>query len=136
MKKLIVVSCLLLVVSCSAWAMQPAIIGGVRDGVAIGMMAKQSVAKNVAIRFGAELNTGKQPMILFFGGKFYLANMGGSPMSFGIGAVAYAGDKTDVGVAASVIFDRAFNVSPLFFEFGVDVADKARLQLQAGYKIY
>lgn len=122
--------------SFPAWAMQPAIIGGVRDGLAIGMMAKQSVAKNVAIRFGAEVNTGSQPIILFFGGKFYLTNMSGSPMSFGIGAVAYSGNKTDAGLSASVIFDNAFNVRPLFFEFGIDVANKARLLLQAGYKIY
>jgi hypothetical protein len=137
MKKIIVVSCLLLVVSCSAWAMQPIVVGGVRDGLAIGIMAKSAVAKNMAVRFGVEGNTGKQPLIVFFGGKFYLTRMGGSPMSFGVGAVAYTGgDKTDAGLSLSLIFDRAFNVTPLLFECGVDVAEKGRLLAQFGYKIY
>lgn len=137
MKKIIVISCLLLVISCSARAMQPIVVGGIRDGLAVGIMAKNSIARNVALRFGVEANTGKQPLIVFFGGKFYLTSMGSSPMSFGVGAVAYSGgDKTDAGLSLSLIFDRAFNVYPLVFECGVDVADKGRLLAQFGYKIY
>jgi len=137
MKKIIVVSCLLLVISCSAQAMQPIVVGGIRDGLAIGIMAKNSIARNTALRFGLEASTGKQPLIVFFGGKFYLTSMGGSPMSLGVGAVAYSGgDKTDAGLSLSVIFDRAFNVTPLLFECGVDVANKGRLLAQFGYKIY
>ena len=136
MKKIIVVSCLLLVVSCSTWAMQPEIIGGVRDGLALGMMAEGPIARNVSLRFGAEVNTGKQPIILLFGGKFYLTHVGRSPMYLGLGAVAYSGDNTDAGIAISLVFNRAFNVNPLFIEAGIDVANKARLQLQVGYKIY
>ena len=71
MRKIMVVSCLLLVVSCSAWAMQPELIGGVRDGLALGVMAESPLSSNVTLRFGAEANTGPQPIILFFGGKFY-----------------------------------------------------------------
>ena len=57
-------------------------------------------------------------------------------MSFGAGAVAYSGDKTSAGISLSLIFDRAFNVSPLLFECGVDMAEKGRLLAQFGYKIY
>jgi hypothetical protein len=136
MKKVVVVSCLLLVASYSAWAMQPELIGGVRDGLALGVMAESPLSSNVTLRFGAEANTGPQPIILFFGGKFHLSYVGRSPMGLGIGAVAYSGETTDAGIAISLVFNRAFNVNPLFIEAGIDVANKARLQLQVGYKIY
>lgn len=137
MKIIIVVSCLLFVVSCSALAMQPAVVGGVRDGLAVGIMGRESVARNVALQFGLEANTGTQPIIVFINGKFYLTNVGRTPMSFCAGAVAYTGkDKTDAGLSLTLIFDRMFNISPLFLEAGVDVANKARLVLQLGYRIY
>ena len=138
MKKLAVILTASILFAGSAFAMRPAVIGGIRDGLAIGFMADSPVARNVGIRFGLEANTGGQPLLAFFGGKFYLTNTSGSPMSLGVGAVAYTGDhhKTDVGASISVIFDRAFNVNPLFMEFGIDVADSARVQAQVGYKIY
>ena len=137
MKKIIVVSCLLFVVSFSAWAMQPELIGGVRDGLAVGMLAESPISRNITLRFGAEANTGKQPIILLFGGKFYLTHVGRrTPMYLGLAAVAYSGETTDAGIAISLVFNRAFNVDPLFVEAGIDVAGKGRLQLQVGYKIY
>ena len=137
MKKLLFLSCLMLVVSCSAQAMQPEIVGGIRDGLALGVMADAQVARNAGIRFGIEGNSGDQPIIIFFGGKFYLANLGQVPMSFGVGGVAYTGDdNTDIGVSLSLIINRAFNINPLFVEFGVDIVDSGRLQAQLGYKIY
>lgn len=127
----------LIVIGQGAWAMQPELIGGVRDGLAFGVMADQPVARNIGIRFGAQANTGKQPIVLFFGGKFYLTNFGRVPMSLGLGAVAYSGGgKTDMGLTISLVFNRAFNVDPLFIEAGIDVAGSSRLQLQVGYKIY
>jgi hypothetical protein len=138
MKKTAVVLSVLVLFAGSVFAMQPEIIGGIRDGLALGIMADAPVARNAGVRFGIEANTGGQPIIAFFGGKFFLTNTGGSPMYFGLGAVAYTGekDKTDVGASLSVIFNRAFNINPLFVEFGIDVADSARVQAQAGYKIY
>jgi hypothetical protein len=138
MKKLLVVSCLLLVASSSVFA-APAVIGGIRDGLAIGLMIDNPVARNVALRVGIEANSGKQPMMVFFGGRFYLTSTGGMPMSLGLHGVGYTGgsdNKTDVGFGLSFIFDRAFSVPPMFLEFGVDVANTARLQAQVGYKIY
>ena len=139
MKKTLLVSCLLLVASCSALAMQPEIVGGIRDGLAIGIMADAPIAKNVGLRFGLEANSGKQPMMVFFGGKFYLTNAGSSPMYLGVHGVGYTGgsnNQTDVGFGLSAIFNRAFNVNPMFMEFGIDVASTSRLVAQVGYKIY
>src|SRR3989344_6604802 len=137
MRKLLVVSCLLLVVGCSSWALQPSIIGGVRDGLALGIMADEGVSKNVGIRFGAEADTGKNPLIVFFGGKFYLMNVGKRyPMSLGLGVVGYlGGNKSEAGVSISLIFGQAFDIKPLFIEAGIDVAGSGKLQLQAGYKL-
>lgn len=139
MRKLLVVSCLLIVVSCSAWAMQPEINGGIRDGMAIGIMADTPVAKNVGLRFGIEANSGQQPVMMFFGGKFFLTSVGRSPLYLGVHGVGYTGgssNRTDVGFGLSAIFNRAFNVKPMFVEFGIDVASTARMLAQVGYKIY
>ncbi|MBN3033787.1 MAG: hypothetical protein JW873_06795 [Candidatus Saganbacteria bacterium] len=131
--------CLLagLLIGCSQ-AAQLAVIGGVRDGLAVGVMADQSVAHNLGLRYGLEANTGRQPIIAFLGGKFYLTSVGRQmPMSLGLGAVAYVGNgKTSPGLSLSLIIDRAFNLPQLFIEAGVDAADQGRFQLQLGYKIY
>lgn len=129
-------TCLFSLLFCSlAQALQPAVIGGIRNGLALGVIAEEPIASNTSLRFGAELNTGNQPIILFFGGKFYLTNISGKiPMSFGLQAVGYSGNRsTDLGLGISLIFSRPFNVNPLFFEFGVDVAGSGHLQAQAGY---
>ncbi|HTY14012.1 MAG TPA: hypothetical protein VMD02_07510 [Candidatus Omnitrophota bacterium] len=137
MKKIsIIMAALLLILANGAFAFQPAIIGGVRDGLAIGFMADGPLAKNVGIRVGVEGDTGKQPLIFFLGGKFYLGSVGRSQMSLGLGMVAYSGNSTDIGGAFSLIFNRAFGVAPLFFEAGVDIASTARIQAQLGYKLF
>ena len=136
MKKILFLSCLLLVVGFSAQAMQPAVIGGIRDGLAVGIMADAPVARNVGIRFGIEANTGHNPILVFFGGKFYLTSMNRFPLSLGLGAVAYTGDDdTDVGASISLIIDHVFDINALFAEIGIDIADSGRLQAQLGYKI-
>ncbi|MBN2057424.1 MAG: hypothetical protein JW782_01325 [Candidatus Saganbacteria bacterium] len=137
MKKLILSVLALSVLVSSCFAMTPAVIGGIRDGLAIGLMADNPIAKNVALRFGIEANSGNQPLVAFFGGKFYLGAAGSMPLSLGLHGVAYSGNNnTDIGFGLSAIFDRAFGVKPMFMEIGVDVASKARLQFQLGYKIY
>jgi hypothetical protein len=137
MKNIITILMLALVLSGSAFAMQPSIIGGIRDGLALGMMIEGPLARNVGFRIGAEGNTGKQPLVAFAGGKFYLGNVGYSSFSFGLGAVVYAGNnKTDVGIAISAIFNNLMRIKPLFLEVGIDVAGPGRLQAQLGYKLY
>jgi hypothetical protein len=137
MKKSWIALLMALLFVSGSFAMQPEVVGGIRDGLAIGIMADTPIATNAGLRFGLEANTGKQPIMLFFGGKFFLTYAGGSPMYFGLAAVGYSGNnKTDVGAGLSIIFNRAFNVNPMFVEFGVDVAGSARLQAQVGYKIY
>ncbi|KAF0133791.1 MAG: hypothetical protein FD145_1107 [Candidatus Saganbacteria bacterium] len=124
--------------SGSCFAMQPSVIGGVRDGLAIGFMADGPLSNNIGIRFGLEANSGKQPLVAFLGSKFYLANVGRSLMSFGLGVVAYAGGSknAEIGGAFSMIFNRVANIVPLFFEIGVDVAGTSRAQAQLGFKIF
>ncbi len=120
----------------SAIAFDLGILGGVRDGVAIGVIAEEQIARNVGIRFGAEACTGKKPIILFLGSKISLTRLGKKiPLSLGVGLVAYGGsDRTAAGVSVSAIFDRVFPSVPLFIEVGVDAADSGKLQAQAGYR--
>lgn len=128
---------LCLFLSSSVWALQPAIIGGARDGLAIGIMADDGLKSNVGIRFGAEATTGSRPMLLFFGGKFHLQDIAGHyPMAFGLGLVGYFGNNNyDVGASVSLIFDQPFDLEQMFIETGIDVVGSGRLQLQAGYRI-
>ncbi|OGC11583.1 hypothetical protein A3K48_03655 [candidate division WOR-1 bacterium RIFOXYA12_FULL_52_29] len=138
MKINVILICFCLFFSSSVMALSPAVIGGVRGGVALGMMADEEVGTRVGLRFGAEACTGKKPLILFFGGKFYLTNISGRyPLSFGLGLVVYSGGdgNADFGPSVSLIFDRPFDINRLFFEAGIDVADSGKLQLQAGYKL-
>jgi len=139
MKKVFVfMAMLLLLFGQGAWAVYPAVVGGIRDGLALGVMLEDSIARNVAIRGGIEANTGRQPLILFFGGKFYLTNIGRKiPMSLGLAFIGYTGNKgTDGGISISFIFERLFDINPLFFEAGIDVAGSGRLQAQVGYKVF
>ena len=121
-----------------ASAMVPEIIGGVRDSLAIGLMADHSLGKYVGMRVGVEGNSGKDPLVAFLGGKFALTSLGSSPLAFGIGGVGYfGGSKAKLGIAISVILNRAFGVSPMFVEGGIDAVEGGgRAQLQIGYKIY
>ena len=131
----LVVALLVLLLGSECLAYKPAVIGGVRDGLALGIMADQNVKPNVGIRFGAEANTGGNPLILFFGGKFHLQNISGRyPMALGLGLVGYFGNQnSQAGVSVSLIFDRPFDLDSFFFEGGIDVVGSGRLQLQAGY---
>lgn len=119
-------------------AVQLELIGGIRDGLAFGIMGEQNVARNLGLRYGIEANTGKQPVIAFIGGKFYLTDFRREmPLSLGAGFVGYMGNnKNDYGISLSLIINRAFNVKPLFIEAGIDVAGQGRLQLQIGYKVF
>jgi len=138
MKKLLV-GCFLLafMVGCSQ-AAQLSVLGGIRDGLAVGVVGDMSVARNLGLRYGVEANTGSQPVIVFLGGKFYLTSLAHQmPLSLGLGAVGYVGSgKTTPGLSLSLIIERAFNLPQLFIETGIDACDQGRFQLQLGYKIY
>jgi len=137
MKRLLVVSCLLLMVSSASLAAVPEIVGGVRDGLAIGLQLESGVAKNLTVRGGIEFNSGKQPVVAFLGGKIPLTSLGRMPLALGLGLVGYFGDNhTDAGFSLSFVFARFLDVEPLFLELGVDVAGHGRPMAQFGYKVY
>jgi hypothetical protein len=137
MKKTLVVGCLLLVVSSSVWAATTEIVGGIRDGAALGLQLESAAARNLTVRGGIEFCTGKQPVIAFLGGKIPLTSLGRMPLALGIGFVGYFGsNKTDAGVSLTFIFNRFLEITPLFLEVGVDVAGQGRLVAQLGYKVY
>jgi len=120
-----------------SFAAVPEIVGGVRDGAAIGLQLESGIAKNLTLRGGLEFDSGSQPVIGCLGVKLPLSAIGRMPLALGLGVVGYFGNgHNDAGVALSFIFSRFFDVQPLFLELGVDVAGQGRLQAQLGYKIY
>lgn len=137
MKKLIVILSVLLLIGQGSWAMQPSVVGGIRDSLAGGLMIENPVARNMGIRFGVEATSGSYPLVLFFEGKFQLSYVGYSPMSLGVGIVGYSGkDTTQTGLSLSIIFNRFLNIIPLYAQFGADFINPIKLQAQIGYKIY
>jgi len=115
-------------------AYKPAVIGGVRDGVALGLMLESETSSNATLRLGFEANTSNTPGIVFVGGKWFLTNIRGvSPMFISGGLVGYLGNESQAGPYISLIFERFIDVAPLFLECGVDVVKSGRLQLQLGY---
>jgi len=139
MKKIIIAILGLMLLVGASFALQPEIIGGVRDGLAAGVMIEHSLGQNYGMRMGIEANTGKQPVVIFLGGKFYLGNLSyNTPFSLGLAGVGYVGSGSTnaLGIGISGIINNAFGIKPMFVEFGVDVVNTARGVLQLGYKLY
>ncbi|MFA6549223.1 MAG: hypothetical protein WCT39_04755 [Candidatus Margulisiibacteriota bacterium] len=118
----------------SCLASQSAVIGGIRDGVALGLMMENGLSNGTALRFGFEANTSNTPGIVFLGGKWFLRDVVGRfPMYLSGGLVGYLGNNAEAGPYISLIFNRFLDVAPLFLELGVDVVKSGRLQCQVGY---
>lgn len=133
----LVISCLLLVLCSSSYAAVPELLGGVRDGAAIGLQLEDRVARNLSLRGCIEFNSGRQPIIACLGGKFPLTSIGQMSLSLGLGLVGYFGNnKNDFGVSLTFIFNRFLDIKPLFLELGIDAAGPGRLLAQLGYKIF
>jgi hypothetical protein len=137
MKKIALVGCLLLLAGSMSQAAVSEIVGGVRDGAALGMQLESSVAKNLTLRGALEFNSGSQPFIALVGVKAPIAGIGRMPLGLGIGLVGYFGNnKNEVGLSLSFIFGNFLDVKPLFLELGIDAVTRGRLLAQLGYKIY
>ena len=125
---------LILVLGSSCFASQPAIMGGIRNGAALGMMLESGISNSSTLRLGFEANTSNKPGIFFIGGKWFLSDISNRfPMFLSGGLVGYLGNRAEAGPYISVIFERVLDIKPLFLEFGIDIVDYGRLQLQAGY---
>jgi len=137
MKNWLLVCLVVGLLASSVSAAVPEIVGGVRDGLAIGLQLESSVARNLTIRGGIEFDSGSQPVVAFLGGKIPLTSLGRMPLALGLGLVGYFGNnKNDVGFSLSFIFNRFLDIQPLFLELGVDVAGHGRPLAQFGYKVY
>ena len=137
MKKIMLAFIVLSVLSCQqAFAFRPEIIGGIRNGLAAGLMAEEPVSQDFSLRFGAEGTTGNEGIVLLAGGKFLMTYLDRSPFSLGVGLVGYIGTTGSIGFSVSGVVDRFLGVRPMFMEAGADfVANSIRLQLQLGYRI-
>lgn len=125
---------LVLLFGSQCFAAKPAVIGGIRGGVALGIMLESEFVDSAKLRMGFEANTSNSPGLVFIGGKWFLTDVGRRvPMYLGGGVVGYFGNNSAVGPYISLIFERFLDITPMFLEFGIDVVNSGRLQLQAGY---
>ena len=144
MKKLFIVSCLLLAVSSMAWAWHTAMLGGYRDGYAMGVRTENRFTDRWEGRFGIEGSTGQDlyltgdnPFILFGTMNYYLGDLRHSKVSLCSGLVAYTGDSSMTGISLSLLFDHALpNTDSIFVELGSDIMNgKPYLNAQVGYAV-
>ncbi len=136
MKNSIVLAAALMILffASESMAFRPAIIGGIRDGAALGLVVESGSSSNTQLRLGIEANTSSTNGVVFAGGKFFLSNIESRyPMFLSGGIVACLGNNLEAGPYISVIFERFLDVMPLFLEVGIDVIKTGRLQFQAGY---
>ena len=142
MKKIILVAGLVLLFSCQhAFAYQTALIGGVRDGLGMGIETSNKFSDYVTGRFGVEGTTGEDqdltgdnPFLVFVGLKMPLAASQDSPVSWGLGLIGNYGNRTELGEYISVIFDKFYR-DAYFLETGLDwFGDHGHLEAQVGYR--
>lgn len=134
---------MLLLVCSSAWATHTALVGGLRDGMALGIRAEKDFDQYLSFRYGfaattgTDLSLGGDNPFLFYGGfDRYLFAVNQYPISFGLGAVAYTGLSSQVGPYFNVIVDNLGADKKMFLSVGVDFIDRGYLQLQVGYKYW
>jgi hypothetical protein len=135
-RNILIVSALaVLMLGSSCLAYTPSVIGGVRDGTALGIVLESGMTERSMVRLGFEADTSSTPGIFFVGGKWFVSDLNNSkyPMYISGGLVSYLGNNTEVGPFVSLIFERFMDVSPLYFEIGVDSVKSGRLQFQLGY---
>ena len=137
MKKNIILIVLSLVLSLGSVSMaySTAVIGGIRNGTALGLMLENNTGYSPALRMGIEADTSSDfPAIAFIGGKWLLTDINNQyPMSISGGLVGYLGSSAALGPYVSLVFDRFLAISPLFLEIGIDVLSSGRMQVQLGY---
>jgi len=136
MKKttMFVVAFIMLVLASRCFAFQTAVIGGIRDGLALGLMMESGPSDSAKLRLGFEANTSNTPGLIFIGGKWFLKDVNNKfPMFLSGGLVGYFGNNAQAGPYISLIFERFLDVTPLFLEVGIDVVDHGNLQVQMGY---
>jgi len=125
---------IMLLLGSSSFAAQSAIIGGIRDGAALGLMFESGSINAAKLRLGFEANTSNTPVIVLVGGKWYLSDVSNRfPMFLSAGLVGYLGNSSEAGPYISVMFERLLAATPLFLEIGIDVVKSGKLQLQVGY---
>ncbi|MFA5840038.1 MAG: hypothetical protein WC890_05210 [Candidatus Margulisiibacteriota bacterium] len=136
MKKsfLVAITLLVLVLGSECLAFNTAVIGGMRNGLALGMMLENGLSRSATFRLGVEASTSNSPGIVFVGGKWFLGVMDSSyPIYMSGGLVGYMGNNSEAGPYISLVFENLLDMSPLFLETGIDIVNSGRLQLQIGY---
>ena len=136
-KNMLIVSVLgLMLIGSLGMAYTPSVIGGARDGVALGIVLENGLSARAAIRLGLEANTSDSRGIIFLGGKWLVTDMdnGNYPMYLSAGLMGSLGTTSEIGPFVSLIFERFLDIPPLYLEVGVDAIKSGRLQFQVGYK--
>lgn len=137
MKKIFLVSALIMLLSGNAFAYQASILLGARNnGLGGGFNIEFGRYWNSNLRLGVEATSGKNPVLAYFGAKSIITGSS-SPMPIYLagGLVGTFGDKSQLGISLSFVLDRLFGARPVYAELGIDFLDTAKLQAQLGFKL-
>jgi len=126
-----------------SWAARIDMVGGLRDGMALGIQSKQPLNNKWFWRYGVEASTGEDlsfyninPFILFAGVSVPVMQLGWSPTELGINLIAENGALTEFGGGLSLIMNNIYNNKALSLELGIDyVRYHAHLLAQVGYAL-
>ena len=126
---------LLLLLSSPGFAFKTAVLGGIRNDLALGVMFEEkNLPVDTTLRLGFEANTSNPQGIIFISGKAHLMDVNKKhPLFLSGGLVAYLSNATQIGPYISLIFEPVLDVTPLFLEFGIDIAKSRLIQAQVGY---
>ena len=132
---ILILALIVLTLESLSLANGPAILGGIRNGTALGVVLEVDSFYYTNLRLGLEANTPNDPGIVFIGGKWFLSDLNSRyPTFLSSGLVGYlSNSSSEIGPFVAVIWEGFLDVPPLFLELGVDVVKSGIVELQLGY---
>lgn len=144
MKKALLILVSLLLAAQASLASHTSMIGGLRDGLALGLLVEEHLNHDLMYRYSVEASTGEDtsfqgdnPFVLSGGGRLRLGKFGTSPVWGALGVTGNFGNNTEIGLTLSLIFEKINDQDPLFLEAGLDWFNDpshAHAQVQIGYR--
>jgi hypothetical protein len=133
-----------LLLSGIALADHTSIIGGFRDGMALGMRVDYHLNDRFILHSGLEASTGEDftadgdnPLVLFAGGRTPIGKFGWSPVFWGLEGVGNFGVNTELGFSTYLVWENLYQQEPLYLQAGLDNFSRhSHVIVQLGYTLF